>query len=162
MVVLSTLYIHHVDLISLNLVHNIISRFLVFNLTIQYASTNPLLTLDTPDSNLTTPANDAIFTDSQLNTLLPLDMHPLLPKPSTPLILRFAFAVYDDGFNHGAFDNTPYIHPKVPALFTAMTLDEDLIENKEAYGPNTNSHVLKHMEVTELVVINDDGKMHPS
>ncbi|KAI8853451.1 multicopper oxidase-domain-containing protein [Chytridium lagenaria] len=66
-------------------------------------------------------------------------------------LLTVNFLVLDDGVNYGTFNNIPYIKPRVPTLFTALTV----------YGKNAMPHVLDHNEVVELVVDNTDAGAHP-
>ncbi|KAJ1937066.1 ferroxidase fet3 [Kickxella alabastrina] len=70
------------------------------------------------------------------------------------------FNQYTDALNHGTFNNITYVMPKVPSMFTALTADEDIF-NPAIYGPQTNAHVVKHMQEVQLIVNNFDAGNHP-
>lgn len=58
------------------------------------------------------------------------------------------------------FNGITYVSPKVPTLYTALSVGE-LATNPVVYGSNTNSFVLKHNEVIEIVLNNLDPGKHP-
>jgi iron transport multicopper oxidase len=74
--------------------------------------------------------------------------------------LDMFFGLFEDGINHGTFNNIIYKNAKVPPIFTAMTLGELAIDQK-VYGKHTNSFVLNHLEMIELVINNLDVGAHP-
>lgn len=54
-----------------------------------------------------------------------------------------------------------YVSPKVPSLYTALTIDDDKAADSRPYGSYTSTYILKHNQVIEIVLNNlDDGK-HP-
>ncbi|KAJ3099865.1 hypothetical protein HDU96_010538 [Phlyctochytrium bullatum] len=105
----------------------------------------------------TSPEDDAAALDT---ALVPKQKEGVL-TPDRSLYLAVNFLVLDDGVNHGTFNSIPYIKPKVPTLFTALTVGDQFASNPLVYGTNTLPSVLKHMEVMEIVVDNTDGNGHP-
>jgi iron transport multicopper oxidase len=81
-------------------------------------------------------------------------------EPDTSIELNMFFGLFEDGINHGTFNNIIYQNAKVPPIFTAMTLRELAIDQK-VYGINTNSFVLNPLEMIELVINNLDVGAHP-
>jgi iron transport multicopper oxidase len=65
-----------------------------------------------------------------------------------------------DGANYAFFNDITYVSPKVPTVFSAMTLG-DAAANSTVYGVNSNAHVLKKGQVIELIVNNQDPGKHP-
>ena len=53
-----------------------------------------------------------------------------------------------------------YLEQKVPTLYTALTTGQDA-QNPVVYGTNSNSYVLKHNEIVEIVLNNLDNGPHP-
>ena len=62
--------------------------------------------------------------------------------------------------NYAFFSGITYVKPKVPSLYTALTSGE-YATNASIYGVNTNSYVLEHNEVVEIVLNNQDPGKHP-
>lgn len=59
------------------------------------------------------------------------------------------------------FNDVTYVAPKVPSLYTALTVGAGNSTISRVYGTNTNSHVLKHNNVIEIVLNNGDDGKHP-
>ncbi len=57
-------------------------------------------------------------------------------------------------------NNHTYLEQKVPTLYTALSVGSDA-QNPLVYGVNSNSFVLKHNEVVEIVLNNLDTGSHP-
>ncbi|KAJ1952865.1 ferroxidase fet3, partial [Dipsacomyces acuminosporus] len=74
--------------------------------------------------------------------------------------LDVSLGQYTDGLNHGAFNNITYVMPKVPTMFTALSMGKDAL-NKTVYGRQSNAYVLEHMKDVQLVVNNFDASSHP-
>lgn len=58
------------------------------------------------------------------------------------------------------FNDVTYKMPKVPTVFSALTLGENATK-PEVYGVNTNAFVLEAGEVVEIIVNNADPGKHP-
>jgi iron transport multicopper oxidase len=58
------------------------------------------------------------------------------------------------------FNDITYVAPKVPTLYTALSAG-DLATNPVIYGRDTNSFVLKHNQVIEIILNNLDPGKHP-
>lgn len=65
-----------------------------------------------------------------------------------------------DGANYAAFNDISYVGPKVPTLYSALTTGP-YANNVTVYGSDTNSYVLPHNEVIEIVLNNNDPGKHP-
>lgn len=70
------------------------------------------------------------------------------------------FLLFSDGVNHGAFNDIFFKPPLVPSLFSAMTMGS-LATDAAVYGPSTQSLVLDHLKMVQIVVNNLDAKSHP-
>lgn len=92
--------------------------------------------------------------------LRPLDNVPLLPEPDYQIALDFAMDNLGDGVNYAFFNDVTYTLPKVPTLMTVLSAGKHA-ENPLIYGSNTNTFVLGHNEVIEIVVNNMDPGKHP-
>src|SRR5690606_4562268 len=65
-----------------------------------------------------------------------------------------------DYINKAAFNKITYVYPKVPTLFTALSVG-NLSSNPEVYGKYTHPIVVKHGQVVELIINNMDPGNHP-
>ncbi|KAK9453135.1 Cupredoxin [Dipodascopsis uninucleata] len=65
-----------------------------------------------------------------------------------------------NGVNYAFFNNITYVQPTVPSLYTVMSSGNDSAD-VTIYGSNTNTFVLQHNEVVEIVVNNADTGTHP-
>ncbi|KAJ2802108.1 ferroxidase fet3 [Coemansia guatemalensis] len=70
------------------------------------------------------------------------------------------FNQYTDALNHGTFNNISYVAPLVPTMFTALSTGADA-RLREVYGPQTNAHIVDHLQEVQLVVNNFDAASHP-
>lgn len=52
--------------------------------------------------------------------------------------------------------STPYIAPKVPTLYTALTTGDDAW-NPEVYGASVNPYIYESGKVVEIIVNNNDA-----
>ncbi|KAJ2001172.1 ferroxidase fet3 [Coemansia thaxteri] len=91
--------------------------------------------------------------------LVPLDGMPALGFDVT-YALDVYFNQYTDALNHGTFNNITYVMPKVPSMFTALSMGADAL-NPAVYGPQTNAHLVGHLQDVQLVVNNFDAGNHP-
>ncbi|KAJ2368016.1 ferroxidase fet3 [Coemansia sp. RSA 2607] len=121
-----------------------------FNSTglIQYAADAPVKVFDEVDWS---PFND-------------IDLVPYVKEPALGYDVTYSLDVYfnqfTDALNHGTFNNISYVAPKVPTMFTALSMGEDAL-NVTLYGQQSNARVLKHMDDVQLVVSNFDAGTHP-
>lgn len=51
--------------------------------------------------------------------------------------------------------------PKVPSLYSALTVGSEYANNSRVYGTHTNSYILNHHDVIEIVLNNGDDGAHP-
>ena len=65
-----------------------------------------------------------------------------------------------DRLLRAALGPTPYIAPKVPTLFTALTTGHDAL-NPKVYGDGVNPFVLESGQIVQIVVNNLDTGAHP-
>lgn len=54
-----------------------------------------------------------------------------------------------------------YVAPKVPSLYTALTVGKEHTADTRPYGTYTQPHILKHNEVIEIILNNEDDGKHP-
>lgn len=93
-------------------------------------------------------------------TLIPHDRMELLPEPDHEITLTVVMGLLDNGFGYAFFDNISFTFPKVPTLLTVMSAGQ-LATNEAIYGEFTHPMVLKHNEVVQLVLNNNDNGAHP-
>ncbi|KAL0074534.1 multicopper oxidase [Phycomyces blakesleeanus] len=89
----------------------------------------------------------------------PLEVMAAVPAEQQ-LNLTFEFQVYTDGINRGAFNNIPYIAPKVPILNTLMTMG-NLSHEVDVYGRHSVPYILDHLNMIEVILNNADSGDHP-
>ena len=53
-----------------------------------------------------------------------------------------------------------YLEQKVPTIYTALSVGRDA-QNPAVYGVNSNTFVVKHNEIVEIVLNNLDDGTHP-
>ncbi|KDN72372.1 putative multicopper oxidase [Colletotrichum sublineola] len=58
------------------------------------------------------------------------------------------------------FDKT-YVLPKVPSLYTALTVGAEHAADPRVYGAHSIPYVLRHNDVVEIVLNNEDDGKHP-
>ncbi|KAI9672072.1 MAG: hypothetical protein M1831_001885 [Alyxoria varia] len=92
--------------------------------------------------------------------LVPYDEEPLLENVDKTVELTVAMNNLGDGANYAFFNDITYTAPRVPSLYTALSTGE-MASNPEIYGVNTNSFVLAHKQVVEIILNNDDPGKHP-
>ncbi|KAH8153394.1 uncharacterized protein LAJ45_02206 [Morchella importuna] len=92
--------------------------------------------------------------------LEPVDEEPLLENPATSITLDVVMDNLGDGANYAFFSGITYVAPKVPTLYTVLS-SGNLSTNPVIYGYNTNSHILRHNDVIEIVINNLDPGKHP-
>lgn len=124
------------------------TNWLEYNSSAPFDSVN--VTLDVADYN---PAFDDF-------TLVPYDKTPLFENPSRSLSMTISMNILDNGIPHAFLNDSTFTAPKVPSIFTAMSAGE-LATNEAVYGEYTNSFVLNHLDVVEVVLNNNDGGSHP-
>ncbi|KAG0035562.1 hypothetical protein BGZ82_005230 [Podila clonocystis] len=91
---------------------------------------------------------------------------PVMPKstttPNTQYVLNAAFSVLDDYINKATFNDITYVMPKVPSLYTALSMgNNSLSSNPEVYGKYSHPLVLPHNDMIEIVINNQDAGNHP-
>ncbi|KAH7361463.1 iron transport multicopper oxidase FET3 [Plectosphaerella cucumerina] len=94
-------------------------------------------------------------------TLRPVDRQGLFPEPDMSITLDVKMDNLGDGANYAFFNDLTYVAPKVPSLYSALTVGKEHAANPKVYGTNTISHVLNHNEVIQIVLNNGDDGTHP-
>lgn len=118
---------------------------------LQYSSSAPLPTARLLDAY--EPLDDM--------TLVPADLMPTWTDPAThTLTLSMNMGNLGDGANYAFVNNVSYVTQKVPTLYTALSAGADAA-NPTVYGLHSNSFVLAHGELVELVLNNRDAGKHP-
>jgi iron transport multicopper oxidase len=114
-----------------------------------------------PSSKLPDAATVDGFAPFDDFTLTPHDNTPLLPEPDLSVQLDVKMDNLRDGANYAFFNNLTWTAPVVPTLYTALTAPPSLLTNPSIYGSNTNTYVLPHLGVIEIVINNHDPGKHP-
>lgn len=92
--------------------------------------------------------------------LVPSDGEYLWEDPVQSITLDLKMDNLGDGANYAFFNDITYVAAKVPTLYSALTTGEDAT-NPKVYGTHTNSFVLAHNQVIELVLNSADPGKHP-
>jgi iron transport multicopper oxidase len=109
---------------------------------------------------LPTPKEIDAFEPFDDMLLVPTDEEELYPDPSLSVQLDVVMDNLGDGANYAFFNNITYVRPKVPTIYTVQTAG-DMVSNPAIYGSHTNTFVLAHNEVIEIVLNNRDPGKHP-
>ncbi|KAJ2664726.1 ferroxidase fet3 [Coemansia sp. RSA 1200] len=81
------------------------------------------------------------------------DQMPLLDHVNKKIELHFENKRLNDGVVYSILDSIPYKTPKVPTLFSAITMG-NLSMDPTVYGTQTRAHILDHMDVVEIELHN--------
>mmetsp|Transcript_923 Transcript_923/g.1040 ORF Transcript_923/g.1040 Transcript_923/m.1040 type:complete len:631 (+) Transcript_923:2118-4010(+) len=92
--------------------------------------------------------------------LKPLSKEALFPDYDYQIHLDFTMDNLGDGVNYALFNDITYVPPKVPTLLTVLSSGK-YAGDAEIYGSNTNTHILQHNEIVEIVLNNRDAGKHP-
>ncbi|KAF1844187.1 multicopper oxidase [Cucurbitaria berberidis CBS 394.84] len=92
--------------------------------------------------------------------LVPYDKEGLYDKVDQSITLDLKMDNLNDGANYAFFNDITYVSPKVPTLYSVLSTGSNAT-NPAIYGSNTNSFVLGHNEVVEIILNNDDAGKHP-
>ncbi|RXG42243.1 hypothetical protein VDGE_07226 [Verticillium dahliae] len=106
-----------------------------------------------------TPVDELDFFDDF--GLVPVDREPLLENPNVSISFDVKMDNLRDGANYAFFNDLTYVAPKVPSLYSALTVGGANATDARVYGTHTISHVLRHHDVVELVLNNGDDGKHP-
>ncbi|KAH0420162.1 multicopper oxidase [Colletotrichum camelliae] len=101
---------------------------------------------------------EAAFDDFDL---VPVDHRELYDKVDYSFSFTVKMDNLVDGANYAFFNDKTYVAPKVPSLYTALTVGDKNALDPRVYGTYTNTQVLKHNEVIEIVLNNEDDGKHP-
>jgi iron transport multicopper oxidase len=58
------------------------------------------------------------------------------------------------------FNDETYVVPKVPTIYSAMTLGENAT-NPAVYGVNSNAYMLEKGQIVDIILNNNDPGKHP-
>ncbi|WVO16504.1 hypothetical protein L204_104181 [Cryptococcus depauperatus] len=109
------------------------------------------------------PANaiiyQEVFDDLDDTKLTPL-VHFAMAPADIEYELHINFDTYDDGTNHGSFNNVTFQEPPTPSIFTAWTMSNNSFLFL-VYGTQTNAIAYPHMANVQLTVYNWDSGPHP-
>lgn len=93
-------------------------------------------------------------------TLIPSDGMELLPEPDYEIGATVVMANLQNGFGYAFLNDITFSFPKVPTLYTVMS-SGSFSANEAIYSEFTHSMVLKHNDVVQLVLNNNDTGAHP-
>ena len=93
-------------------------------------------------------------------TLVPQDQEALYNEVDYSFNLDLKMDNLGDGANYAFFNDISYVEPKVPTLYSVLTMGGN-VSNPAVYGSNTNAFVLEKDQVVEIVLNNDDAGKHP-
>jgi iron transport multicopper oxidase len=90
---------------------------------------------------------------------VPLDGMPLL-EPVDHQIYFNTTAQNISSISRFGINNSTYLGASVPSLYTALSVGGQYVGNSQVYG-GVNPIVLKHNEVVEIIINNQDNNLHP-
>ena len=132
--------------------------FLLLDITssITYNTSAPLT-----DSGLLLDAD--AYQDVNDTALVPIPVEAQLPPANYTIPLLVVFDTAQNGVNRAYFNNITYNTPNVPAILSALTLDEvagtGAADVASAYGPW--NYVLQSGDTVDIEVMNSDAGKHP-
>jgi iron transport multicopper oxidase len=100
------------------------------------------------------------FDDFDDFNLVPEDKMDRLPKANLEVNLTLSMQNLRDGANYAMFNDETYVVPKVPTLYSALSLGE-AATNPAVYGVNSNAFMLEKGQVVDIIVNNNDPGKHP-
>ncbi|KAJ9150004.1 Multicopper oxidase [Pleurostoma richardsiae] len=106
-----------------------------------------------------TPVDDLDYLDDF--DLVPYDHQELLEEADYTFTLDMKMDNLRDGANYAFFNDMTYVAPKVPSLYTALSVGAENASHTRVYGSHTNPHVFRHNDVVEIVLNNGDDGNHP-
>lgn len=92
--------------------------------------------------------------------LVPVDGMELLPEADNTIELELTMENLGDGANYAAFNGITYVRPKVPTLYTALSVGE-AANNATVYGTDTAPFVLEKGQIVDIIINNNDPGKHP-
>ncbi|KAJ1946272.1 ferroxidase fet3, partial [Linderina pennispora] len=119
----------------------------IYNGTVEYDAKAPLV----PTTQILSEEFDELTTES-------LDYLPAL-KPDRSLFRNATLGYTPAAVIYDTFDLIEYRDPKVPAIFSALTMGE-MAKNPLIYGPQTNTEVFQLDEVVEVVIFSTSNAPH--
>ncbi|WDK17648.1 multicopper oxidase [Colletotrichum graminicola] len=93
--------------------------------------------------------------------LVPFDEMDLFDKVDYSFSLNVKMDNLADGANYAFFNDKTYVLPKVPSLYTALTVGAEHAADPRVYGAHSIPYVLRHNDVVEIVLNNEDDGKHP-
>lgn len=134
---------------------------------IRYDMSGPQLTrsgIDVTTSvtyNSSASLTDLGFTD-QYHDVNDMALVPVVVERQPPVTktidLEVLFDTVDDGTNRAMFNQITWNAPKVPGIFSALSLGPNAT-SEAAYGPL--SFLIEYGDVVDLVIKNGDAGKHP-
>ena len=92
--------------------------------------------------------------------MVPLEPEPVV-EPDESHQLDVLFETLGDGVNYAMFNEISYMQPIVPTLLTALSVPPNYTTEVTVYGTSTNSFVLGHQNMVQIIVNNGDAGKHP-
>lgn len=91
--------------------------------------------------------------------LTPTNPEPMR-TPDNSVLIPFNFQTYGSNKNYAVFNDTTFIAPQVPSLYTALSMGPDA-NNLSAYGPGSNAFLGEWLSTVEITLQNQDDGAHP-
>lgn len=91
---------------------------------------------------------------------MPYDHEKLLPEPRHTIQLGVVMLELENGLPYAFFNNITHTAPEVPTLYTVLSSGE-FSTGATIYGEYTNPQILKHLDVIEVILNNNDTGSHP-
>ncbi|TQN65365.1 Iron transport multicopper oxidase fetC [Colletotrichum shisoi] len=93
--------------------------------------------------------------------LVPVDREEIYDSVDYSFSFNVKMDNLADGANYAFFNDKTYVLPKVPSLYTALTVGAAHAADPRVYGTYTIPHVLRRNDVVEIVLNNEDDGKHP-
>ncbi|KNC76213.1 hypothetical protein SARC_11277 [Sphaeroforma arctica JP610] len=99
------------------------------------------------------------------NVLMEDDFTPLVVQEFRPadisIALDVTFELFDDGVNHGTFNQTVYKTYEVIPYYSAISTPDEQAMDSLTYGPHGTVYPLDRMQTVEVIITNNDAGNHP-
>lgn len=117
-----------------------------------------------PEAVLPSAAQVDVYPTSDDFDLVPVVLEAAVDSDQT-FNQDILFDNLDDGRNYAFFTGSTYKAPITPTLFTTIAAggntNTTLVSDPTIYGDHTNTHVLGHLNMVEMVLNNQDPGKHP-
>jgi len=106
------------------------------------------------------PSHRPVMPPSDDLEFYPLDNEPLLGPVTKQVVINFGFTEVE-GVPRALVNDVSYVNPKVPTLYTALSVGKENSRDMRVYGVNSNPILVNYNDIVEIIINNYDRAGHP-